>query len=47
MFSALANNKNNFRDRISVFAALAPVVSFKYQDTKNNEAGLDVLLETL
>jgi len=47
MFSALSHNKNNFRDKISAFAALAPVVSFKYQDTKNQKAGLDVLYETV
>ena len=46
MFSALALNNGNMRSRINAFAALAPVVSFKYQDSARKEAGIDVFVRT-
>ena len=44
MFSALAENKNNIRDKISAFAALAPVASFSQQSSVKYDDGLKTSL---
>jgi len=44
MFSALAENKNNIRDKISAFAALAPVASFSQQTSVKYDDGLKTSL---
>ena len=46
MFSALALNKKNIKSKINAFAAMAPVVSFKYQPSAEKEEGLKVFLRT-
>lgn len=44
MFSALAENHGQLRKRIQVFAALAPVVSFKYQESAAKKNGLKTVI---
>ena len=45
MFSALSENHGNLNSKLSTFIALAPVASFKHQESRKEIEGLHVLLK--